>query len=217
MKFFKGGCRKPIKTGPRVAASPDHKVIITGPGRSGTTFIMQLLTDLGFDTGFGPEAMEVSAISHAGLEQGLFTRPHRKAPLTPNYIIKSPLISDNLQLGCERDDLVVDHVYIPIRPLEQVARSRARVSDIDARHPGGLDQGLDLEAQMDRTARSLYTLLDTIARFDLPHSFIAFPRLTEDPQYLYNKLEFLCDGVDYDSFKRAYETRVNPGLVHCFN
>lgn len=217
MKFFKGKGAMPEASGPRVAASPEHKVIITGPGRSGTTFIMQLLTDLGFDTGFTPEAMEVSAISHAGLEQGLFTKPHRKAPLTPNYIIKSPLISDNLQLGCERDDLVVDHVYIPIRPLDQVARSRARVSEIDAGQPGGLDQGLDLEGQMDSTARSLYTLLDTITRFDLPHSFIAFPRLTQDPRYLYTKLEFLCSGIEFTRFRQAFDSRVNPDLVHRFS
>jgi hypothetical protein len=216
MKFFQGKGREATKGGPRVAANPNHKVIITGPGRSGTTLIMQLLTELGFDTGFTPESMQVSAISQAGLEQGLFTRPHRKAPLTPNYIIKSPLICDNLALGCERDDLVVDHIYIPIRPLNQVARSRARVSGIEANHPGGLDQGLDLEAQMDRTSRSLYTLLDTITHYDLPHSFIAFPRLTEDPRYLYDKLGFLCSGLDYDQFRRSFDALVNPALVHRF-
>jgi hypothetical protein len=214
MKLFGNKDRPPA--GPRQAASPDNKVIITGPGRSGTTFLMQLLTDLGFDTGFDQESMQVSDLSHAGLEQGLFTRPHRKAPLTPNYIIKSPLISDNLQLGCEREDLVVDHVYIPIRPIEDVARSRARVSDLAPDHPGGLDQGLDLEGQMNRTARSLYTLLDTITRYDLPHTFIAFPRLTQEPQYLYQRLQFLCSGIDYVSFRRAFESRVKPELVHNF-
>lgn len=216
MKLFKGKDLKLTKSEPRVAANPNHKVIITGPGRSGTTLIMQLLTKLGFDTGFGRQSMQISDISQAGLEQGLFTKPHRKAPLTPNYIIKSPLISDNLALGCERGDLVVDHVYIPIRALDQVARSRARVSEIEANHPGGLDQGLDMETQMNHTARSLYTLLDTIARYDLPHSFIAFPRLTEDPRYLYDKLDFLCCGLEYDQFRQAFDALVNPALVHRF-
>ena len=205
------------KTGPRQAQGANHKVIITGPGRSGTTLLMQLLTDLGFDTGFGRESMPVSDISHAGLEQGLFTQPHRKAPLTPNYIIKSPLISDNLQLGCERDDLVVDHVYIPIRPIVEVARSRARVSAVAPDHPGGLDQGMDLDRQMDRTARSLYTLVDTITRYDLAHTFIAFPRLTQEPRYLYRKLQFLCAGIDYHRFRQAFEQRVRPDLVHDFS
>lgn len=214
--MFTGEDREETGTRPRIAAGPNHKVIITGPGRSGTTFIIQLLTDLGFDTGFTDESLQVSDISHAGLEQGLFTKPHRKAPLTRSYIIKSPLISDNLQLGCERDDLEIDHVYIPIRPLDQVARSRARVSEIAPGHPGGLDQGLELETQMDRTARSLYTLLDTITRYDLPHSFIAFPRLTVQPRYLYKKLDFLCSNVSYDQFKQAFEARVNPDLVHTF-
>ncbi|MEP4146700.1 MAG: hypothetical protein ABJL54_05725 [Halioglobus sp.] len=204
------------KNGPRQAASPAHKVIIAGPGRSGTTLLVQLLTDLGFDTGFNSDSMHVSEISHAGLEQGLFAQPHRKAPLTKSYVIKSPLISDNLQLGCERDDLVVEHVYIPIRPINEVALSRARVSDISRGHPGGLDKALDIEGQMNRTARSLYTLLDTVTRYDLPHTFIAFPRLTEEPQYLYRKLDFLCSDIDYDQFEKAFETRVRPDLVHSF-
>ena len=216
MKFFKGRGLELTKGEPRVAANPNHKVIITGPGRSGTTLIMQLLTELGFDTGFVRQSMQISDISQAGLEQGLFTKPHRKAPLTPNYIIKNPLISDNLALGCERGDLVVDHVYIPIRALDQVVRSRARVSELEADHPGGFEPGMDMEAQIARTARSLYTLLDTIARYDLPHSFLAFPRLTEDPRYLYDKLDFLCSGIKYDKFSRAFDALVDPALIHHF-
>jgi len=216
MKFFQGRGREVTKSAPRVAANPNHKVIISGPGRSGTTLIMQLLTELGFDTGFTPESMQVSDISHAGLEQGLFTKPHRKAPLAPNYIIKSPLISDNLALGCERGDLVVDHVYIPIRPLNEVARSRARVSEIEAGHPGGFDPGLDLQAQIDGSARSFFTLMDTITRYDLPHTFIAFPRLATDPRYLYDKLGFLCSGLNYEPFLHAYNALVNPALIHKF-
>ena len=95
-------------------------------------------------------------------------------------------------------------------------RSRARVSSLAPDHPGGLDQGLDLEGQMDSTARSLYTLLDTITRFDLPHTFIAFPQLTLEPRYLYDKLEFLCGGIDYDDFRQAFAARVKPELVHRF-
>lgn len=217
MKLFRRKDRARQAAGPRVAASPNHKVIITGPGRSGTTFIMQLLTDLGFDTGFTSSAMEISDISNAGLEQGLFTRPNRNAPLTPNYIIKSPLISDNLELGCEREDLVLDHIYIPVRPLAEVAKSRERVSDIAGEHPGGLDSGLDYEAQLSSSARSFYTLMDTIVRYDIPHSLIAFPRLVDDCVYLYEKLDFLCAGVEFATFKKAFAHRVNPDLVHRFH
>lgn len=216
MKFFRNKDSVSTNNGPRIAASSNHKVIVTGPGRSGTTLIMQLLTELGFDTGFTSESMKVSAISHAGLEQGLFTARHRQPSLTPNYIIKSPFICDHLALGCERKDLVVDHVYIPIRSLDHVVKSRARVSGIEANHPGGLEQGLDLEAQKNRTARSVYTLMDTIAAYDLPHSFIAFPRLVKDPRYLYEKLSFLCSGLDYDVFLRVFDRVVDSGLVHRF-
>lgn len=218
MKFFAHKARKPkTSDGPRVAASSRHKVVITGPGRSGTTFLMQLLTDLHFDTGFSSDSMDISAVSHAGLEQGLFSKPHRKAPLTPNYIIKSPLISDILELGCEREDLVLDHVYIPIRPLTDVAKSRARVSEIaGGEHPGGLESGASYETQLDRSARSFYALMDTVTRHEISYSLIAFPRLVDDCDYLYRKLHFLCAGIDYSTFKTAFDQRVNPDLVNRF-
>lgn len=218
MKFFKHKDRKPkTANGPRTAADPRHKVIITGPGRSGTTFLMQLLSDLDFDTGFNPDSMDISSVSHAGLEQGLFSKPHRKAPLTQNYIIKSPLISDILELGCEREDLILDHVYIPIRPLSDVAKSRARVSELaDGQHPGGLESGATVETQLDRSARSFYALMDTVTRHEVPHSLIAFPRLVNDCEYLYHKLDFLCAGISYSSFQKAFNARVKPELVHRF-
>jgi hypothetical protein len=72
-------------------------VVITGTGRAGTTFLVQLLTCLGLDTGFDINTMEVlptartahigsmglSPIARAGLEMDI---RHAQAP----YIVKSP-------------------------------------------------------------------------------------------------------------------------------
>ena len=39
-----------------MAAPHDPRIVITGTGRSGTTLLVQILTDLGFDTGFSSDA-----------------------------------------------------------------------------------------------------------------------------------------------------------------
>ena len=41
---------------PAEAPVPEPKVIITGTGRAGTTLLVQVLTDLGLDTGYTSDA-----------------------------------------------------------------------------------------------------------------------------------------------------------------
>ena len=47
-----------------------HHIIISGTGRAGTTFLVQLLTELGLDTGF-PKGQKIDQNSSAGLELDL--------------------------------------------------------------------------------------------------------------------------------------------------
>jgi hypothetical protein len=48
-----------------------HHVIISGTGRAGTTFLVQLLTALSLDTGFKPGTTPVFAHCNAGMEQDI--------------------------------------------------------------------------------------------------------------------------------------------------
>ena len=43
-------------------------IIITGTGRTGTTFLVQLLTNLGLETGFTRQNMALFENARAGLE-----------------------------------------------------------------------------------------------------------------------------------------------------
>jgi len=58
-----------------------RKVIISGTGRAGTTFLVQLLTELGLETGYTPgdEHRHIDEHSQGGLEHNL---PGRRAPTT---------------------------------------------------------------------------------------------------------------------------------------
>ena len=71
--------------------APAHKVIITGTGRAGTTFLVRLLTELGLDTGYTRRNWSRDYFTHcdAGLEHDL------AGPDAP-YIVKNPA---NLPVG----------------------------------------------------------------------------------------------------------------------
>ena len=68
---------------------PRHHIIISGTGRAGTTFLVQLLTELGLDTGFPRAVSQTDANSNAGMELDI---RDIKAP----YIIKNPWLCDYL-------------------------------------------------------------------------------------------------------------------------
>jgi len=62
-------------------------IVITGTGRAGTTFLVQLLTHLGLDTGFDVDTIDLSPIARASLETDI------RDPNAP-YIVKSPFLCD---------------------------------------------------------------------------------------------------------------------------
>ena len=67
-----------------IAKKPDRRgrILISGTGRAGTTFLVQLLTELGLDTGYSdPErvAMTYSEQARAGLEWDAGTATHRRS------------------------------------------------------------------------------------------------------------------------------------------
>jgi len=64
--------------------------------------------------------------------------------------------------------------------------------------------------------RSLYSLLYTIAAFDIPHTFIDFPRFAHDARYLFDKLAPILGTIDYATFRAAFDDVVNLSLIHQF-
>ncbi|MEK6322241.1 MAG: hypothetical protein AABN33_11210 [Acidobacteriota bacterium] len=62
-------------------------VVISGTGRAGTTFLVQLLTHLGLNTGLDVNTMELYPIARAGLEMDI---RDANAP----YIVKDPFLNN---------------------------------------------------------------------------------------------------------------------------
>jgi hypothetical protein len=110
--------------------------VVAGVGRSGTTFIMQLLTKLGLDTSFTAHELDndhdlIDPNSHGGLEVNILSDD---AP----YFIKSVLLHEIFEELQFREDIKLDYTIIPMRDLEAAAESRRSVHATNLGSGGGL-------------------------------------------------------------------------------
>lgn len=192
-----------------------HHVIISGTGRAGTTFLVQLLTALNLDTGFKPGTTPVFAHCNAGMEQDI------RKPNAP-YIIKSPWLCEHLSGVLASGETVIDHAFIPMRDLFSAAESRRSVQASEAAKafnghvPGGLWGASDPRKQEESLTERFYSLVDTLVEHDIPMTFLRFPRFVHDSTYLYRKLGPVLQGVSFDVFNQAFEAVARPELVHDF-
>lgn len=199
---------------PRTRSSPNGRVVIAGPGRSGTTFLVALLTELGFDTGFDRDDLEtIDARNRAGLETGLYRHLHERSPISPAYILKSPMNSTVLDWACQRGDLCIEHLYVPIRDATQIARSRARVSGLGVA-AGGFWEARNEDEQRAQVQRMFYELMLTVAARELPCTVLEFPRLAQDCAYLHRRLEYLCADIDRTVFDAAFARIARADWIH---
>jgi hypothetical protein len=194
-------------------------VIITGTGRNGSTFLMQLLTRLGLDTGWQKDqALSgfINSNSHGGMERDL----NGDVP----YIVKNPYFVGWIPKIQEKG-FVIDHVIVPFREADQAARSRAAVEQRAKDSgftgkvvPGGFWGASDLHGQKQHILAKTHQLFCSIAEYDLNHTLIHYPRMTEDGEYLFRKLKVLFElsgaTIPIADFLHTFQQVVRPELVH---
>lgn len=199
-----------------------HHIIITGTGRSGTTFLMKLLTRLGFDTGFDLNYNKINGEKayfeecNAGLEyQGI----GGDLP----YIIKNPKLMWQLPELLKNNSVIIDHVIIPIRDLHAASESR-RVNVKNAPNikdprnvPGGLEGVTDPQKQEEFFLEKYYNFSLFLSTFNIPVTLLQYPRLVSDSDYLYYKLSGVFKGIDKDEFENVFKDILNPNLIHKYN
>jgi hypothetical protein len=209
---------------------PRHHVVITGTGRAGTTFLVELLTDLGLDTGFSTEdiARKKRPGARAGLERDI------REDDCP-FVAKSPLFCEYVSEVLQRQDIVVDLVLIPMRNLEAAADSRRYVSSERYRRlglpsrlkaiikrrkfPGGMygTRSTKPGRQEQVLLRQIYDLTLALSDTDIPVILLRYPRMINDADYLFDKLRPILTGVDIERFRISLGRVARPELVHCFN
>src|SRR5581483_8358885 len=101
---------------------PRHHVIISGTGRAGTSFLVNLLTHLGLHTGFRLDGVELPITERAGLEIDI---RGCKVP----YVIKSPWLCEYIDEVLSDPLIQIDHAIVPVRDFAAAAESRAYVQE----------------------------------------------------------------------------------------
>jgi hypothetical protein len=207
---------------------PRGHVVITGTGRAGTTFLVQLLTKLKLETGYNPETLHkhISENARAGLENDI-----RKdgAP----YIVKSTFFCDYVGEVVKREDIRLEHVFVPVRDLYAAAESRRFVTrKAVSKMPfwkrlknrikppklaGGLMHSRAKRKQEKVLMGQLYNLILALSEAHIPVTLLQFPKLVKDSAYLYEKLKPILGTISYSEFESKFSQTVRPELVHDFN
>jgi len=198
-------------------------VVITGTGRAGTSLLVQLLTNLGLDTGFDIANSNVHAHCKAGLEGNILDE---NAP----YIVKTPWFCDIADKVLARPDIDIHHVYIPMRDLYAAAESRRHVNrevllTLSAEQraaiqphqiPGGLWHTENPEQQESVLLWQLYKLMFSLSKTTIPVTLMQYPRITTDAHYLYSKLKPILGEIKFKTFERVHAQTVRPEFVSKF-
>jgi hypothetical protein len=177
-----------------------EKILISGTGRCGTTFLNLIFSFLQFDTGFQdyPERY-IDEVCRAGLELDF-----KNELLNKNYyIIKDPTLLGKIDEFYDYG-FKIKFMIIPIRSFKESAISREKLKN----KGGGLTYGcitsIDQETHYEKQI-SLY--IQSMVKYDIPTIFIDFKKMTTSSQYLYNKIKIILDekSVSFEDFDRAYK------------
>jgi hypothetical protein len=208
-------------------STPRGHVVITGTGRAGTTFLVQLLTNLKLDTGYSAETMRagIQENARAGLENDV------RKECAP-YIVKSTYFCDYVEDVVKREDIKLDHVFVPMRDLHSAAESRRFVTrKAVAKMPlwkrlksrikqpkvaGGLMHSRAKRKQENILMGQLYNLILALSEAQIPVTLLQFPKLVKDSAYLYEKLKPILGTISYSEFDSTFSQTVRPELVHDF-
>jgi hypothetical protein len=209
---------------------PRRHLLIAGPGRSGTTVLVRLLSAMGLETHIERSAGTVDYYedANAGLEDLL---TDENAP----YVVKSPWAYQWLDHALESGNIVVDHAIVPVRNLRDAAASRVitelqrinsapgldelisssgRVLEHFASTAGGVTYSLEPLDQERILAMGFARLVEVLVRRDVPTILLDFPRFTSDAAYLLRQLRpVLGPDVTLENVSSALRDVVDPAKV----
>jgi hypothetical protein len=187
----------------------NRHLVIAGPGRSGSTLLVRLLDEIGFET--GADRLQYFEAADAGLEADI------RAADAP-YVVKNPVLSWELRELFESGELTpesVDCLVVLVRELDAAAASRLRVAavtgDLDA--PGGLWLTKGARRQRYALAAVTYEVFLTAARYELPLIVMEYPRFARDAGYAFRRLAPVLGTRDEQEFLRAWQAVVDPARV----
>ena len=204
---------------------PGAHLAIAGTGRAGTSFLVRYLTELGLDTHLARHGEDGSwdDYANAGLETVPLPDHHSDLP----YVVKYPWLHQCIDDILASKTMRLDAVVIPVRDLGEAAVSRTLV-ELQAMHrslpwlvemdqswevwgstPGGLTYSLNPLDQGRLLAVGFHQLIQRLVQADIPIVLLAFPRLVEDPQYLFRKLQPLLPATVSEDIATEAHSRIS--------
>ena len=176
------------------------KILVTGTGRCGTTFLMRLFTYLDLNTGIHPNQVNRHILGecNSGMEINWIKNPELEHSVK---IIKSPNFMRDISDLVERRKWEIDFIIVPIRNYEEAAKSREYFN----KKAGGLTWGAkDFESQLEEFYKSMSFLIKDVVKYEIKTIFLDFEKMTTNKKYVYEKLKYLLD-KNFDKFCKAYE------------
>ena len=164
-----------------------HKIIVTGTGRCGTTFLMRIFTYLGLPTGCSDITEDnITMVHNCNSGYEIAIEETILGIDTTNYIVKSPKFLTHI------NDIYkhykIDLIILPIRDFSKCALSRTKYG----KDPGGMIWGAtDYNSQLQSFYASLSNFLLTTTQLNIDVIFIDFNLMVDDYDYLHEKLSFL--------------------------
>lgn len=178
-------------------------VLIAGPGRSGTTFLWQILRNLGYDVGGKHQHAEFFRHRRGAILRGEVPVP---------YIVKGTGgMCVNLDERIQTFNLDVEHVIVALRNLDSMIRSQIKMKRNKSIYKG-LNDELLYERLKEELPRTIGKLFLHLTNFDIPFTIIKFPLSAQDADYCFDRLRGIFD-LDRDKFIEAWEETVIPEKI----
>ena len=197
------------------------RIGIAGPGRSGTTLLVQLFSEFGFRTSAENGAFYERA--QAGFESridGTSEYEIDKDPWFFEYVNFIPIEALNQY----------ELILIPIRNRQDVIVSRvsqeraSRALEHQSSEwtwntwgdvPGGAVFGIDSDSVNRTLSAGLWDLIEACERLALPYKFIHFPKFADDFDYFWSSLGVLIERkISKDEAKRIFEELVDSSKIN---
>eukprot|EP00963_Diacronema_lutheri_P011015 scaffold1301_cov363-Pavlova_lutheri.AAC.1 len=199
--------------------------IISGTGRAGTTFLVALLTLCGAPTGFDEKVVNKTVYgtaAHAGLEV---------APTIHNGVIvctQNPRCEIFKQPGLADENRVVQWinatnlhtVIVPLRRMEDAARSREFQTKHHDPHRGGFTHANSVPSQISYFEHSVTYLMWQLSRhLHIETIILSYPEHVLDWRYSYAKLLPVLNRYDItmELFKTMHAHLSRKSFVHSFS
>jgi hypothetical protein len=172
------------------------KILITGTGRCGTTFLIKLFSFLDYNTGYNKNNYieYIYNNCNSGMERNYNEN---------YYILKNPTFISNIENIVKDTSIIIKTVIIPIRELKISAISRTKYLN----QKGGLWNATDELSQITFYKDILTNYIYIMTKYDINTIFIDFDKMINDKTYLFYKLKNILDekNIDFETFSNIYD------------